>query len=45
MADDNMKHDVAKEDEDRKQRVVCCKDRRATGGHIVTEAVQRMQRI
>lgn len=43
MVDDNMKHDAAKEDEDRKQRVVCCKYGDATGGHGVTEAVQRMQ--
>lgn len=43
MADDNVKHDAAKEGEDRKQRVVCCKYVGATGGHGVTEAVQRMQ--
>lgn len=36
MANDNMKHDAAKEDEDRKQRVVCCKYGGATGGHGAT---------
>lgn len=36
MADDNLKHDEAKEDEDSKQRVVFCKHGSATGGHGAT---------